>query len=255
MTTDGGRTWLKQAAPANVEDLEISNGTVYAIVTGGSGCPAACGPVLEASPAGTASWRSLNAPAISKGFGERVIAQGPDLYYIAFGHPAGGAPDAQSTIARSINGGATWQTEHDPCGPTPTADSTSEMDAASLAAAPGGFVAVLCNPRQFGSGSEYVLTSKDAGTTFGPPMTIGTSTMGTIAAGSAANLAVAGFGVSVSHDGGATWNMTLPLQKNPTGTDFLGFEDATTARASLGAGTLYTTTDAGGTWTSATPAG
>jgi len=108
----------------------------------------------------------------------------------------------------------------------------------------------MCTPRG-NVDQAFLVTSHDAGAVFGPHLPAPSGTR--LVAGSATALALGGRGgVNVSHDGGVTWHETLQGTGGPT---FLGFEDATTARASFGNGTLYTTTDAGDTWSTSSPAG
>lgn len=258
-TGDGATSWIPQPVPGITEGLELTGGSAYRVTASQDGCPAACNPTVESATIGGTTWRPLPAPAITQGFGDAIVAQGTDLYFIAFGHPAGGGI-GQSRIARSRDSGATWRTMTDPCSP----QGSSESDARALSAAPGGFLAVLCVPRASGSAASFVMASSDAGATFGPHHPVGTATDSalTLAAGSPTNLAVAVWTgtdavVDVTHDGGLTWHSTVgtALANAAASNPLLRFEDATTARASFGDGTLYTTTDAGDTWSAARPAG
>jgi hypothetical protein len=85
--------------------------------------------------------------------------EGTRIYVVAFHIPAGGAEDAHAAIVRSLDQGQTWQGLADPCGEGPD----GEHDAYSLAAAPGGFVAVLCDLRAGPDGASMVV-SDDGGT-------------------------------------------------------------------------------------------
>ncbi|HEU5002413.1 MAG TPA: hypothetical protein VFW71_06505 [Actinomycetota bacterium] len=252
MTTDGATTWEQQSGAGNVEDLDVSQGTVVAITYHHSGCPLTCDPMLESAAAGSAAWRTLPAPAISQGFGESVLVQGSDIYFLSYGHPAGGTSNAQTRIDRSMDGGAHWVSGGDPCSAPPRGADTGqvEWDAGSPATGPGGFVALICTQR--GAQNAFLLQSTDAGSTW---TRLGqTPNAGRLTVGSARNFAAfTTTGVVVSHDGGTTWRTTL--QGNRLSAASLSFEDATTLRASFGGATIYTSVDAGETWTASQPAG
>jgi photosystem II stability/assembly factor-like uncharacterized protein len=253
VTTDGGLSWRAKPAPDVIEDLEMSGRTAYRLVAGGAGCPGPCGVRLETATVGSDSWRRLPVPDVSEGKGDGLVVQGSRIYVLGFGNPAGGVI-ATTAIARSLDGGATWQRFHDPCGSTPT----DEVDARLFAASPGGFFAVGCEPR-LGQRPSFLISSSNAGTTYGPPqpLPVTSSTyLGALSAGSASSLLVMTLGpvtntVFASHDRGSSWRATLSAPapaKSSSGQVFAGFEDSLTARAAFATGPLWTTTDAGASW-------
>jgi hypothetical protein len=257
VTTDGGHTWTERSTDGT-EALEIVGSTVFRVTHPGPiGCPPGCPYQVQAATVGSTSWRSLPVPDIA-GFGVALAANGANLYLAAFGHTAGGASDAHTAFARSTDSGAHWSGFADPCGVA--ADGT-EADATAISAAPAGALAVACTPRGSG-GSAFVVVSANAGTTFGPhrggvlsPAASGEAII-QIAAATGQRLAVVVIGypnayISVSNNAGADWSVTHTEATPATGlnTSYLGFEDATTARAVLSLRTILTTTDGGGHWT------
>jgi hypothetical protein len=71
--------------------------------------------------------------------------------------------DAHTVIFRFTEGGKSWQQMADPCGGT----GQNVHDTAVLAAAPGGYLAVVSVPRT-GNGPTFLLTSGDYGTSMEP---------------------------------------------------------------------------------------
>jgi photosystem II stability/assembly factor-like uncharacterized protein len=163
-------------------------------------------------------------------------------------------------IFRSTDGGNSWQRLADPCGGT----GQEEHDTAKLAAAPGGFVAVLCEPRA-GTGLTFVLTSADYGSSWSPPHVVPGGTryhLNLIATASPGWLVVATGGAQgsgpftyrlvVSADGGLRWSaaVTGTTQLNPRapGAFFLGFEDSRVGRWISDGRDIWTTRDSGMRW-------
>ncbi len=251
VTTDGGRTWAKEPAPA-VAALEAARGRVVRVVTDQpeSDCLPHCSYRLEQAAVGSNSWQPLPVPPLDGGWA-RLMLEGPRIYVLALHNPAGGAEDARSSFVRSLDGGRTWRSLADPCSDA----SEEEHDAFSLAAAPGGFVTVLCH-RRAGS-APSVVVSTDGGTTWSSrrPFPDGIQPSA-IAAGSARAISVwaAGSGMSkhilTSHDAGRSWTTTLTIERpdGPTGSLFLGYQDRDTGRAFDGGGEIWTTRDAGNSW-------
>jgi photosystem II stability/assembly factor-like uncharacterized protein len=163
-------------------------------------------------------------------------------------------------IFRSTDGGNSWQQLADPCGGT----RQNEHDARGLAAAPGGFVAVLCQPRA-GTGLTFVLTSANYGSSWSPPRVVPGGTrhyLSLIAAASPGRLAVATGGAQgrgpftyrlvMSADNGVRWSsaVTGTTQINPQtpGSSFLGFEDTRAGRWVSDDRSIWTTSDGGLHW-------
>jgi len=262
-TSDGGRTW--QRVPSRpVESLEPSAGTVVRVVYDHGGCPGPCDRVVQETSAGSGAWHTLlRLPADSAAFsvaGQLVRQGAVAMYLTLYGHMAGGAGSAHALILSSADAGLTWQQHPDPCGGT----GASEHDAIDMAAAPGGFAAVLCVPR-LSTGSTFVVTSADQGASWSPPRPVPGGTrhgLTLITAAGPANLMVgtavdSGQGplpvrLVTSMDGGLHWStgVTGTTQINPEtpGASFLGFEDARVGRWISGPHDIWTTHDAGQHW-------
>ncbi len=191
----------------------------------------------------------------------QVVRQGTAVIYIpVYGHVAGGAGTAHAVIFRSTDGGHSWQRLTDPCGDA----GQAEHDTTGLAAAPGGFLAVLCLPRA-GTGRTFVLTSGDYGSTLRPPRPVPGGTrhyLSLIAAASPGRLAVATGGVAgsgtftyrlvVSADGGLHWSTavtgTTQVSPQAPGAAFLGFESSRVGRWISDERDIWTTRDGGLHW-------
>jgi photosystem II stability/assembly factor-like uncharacterized protein len=262
-TSDGGRSW-HPVTSRPVEALEPSAGTVIRIVYDHTGCPGPCDRAVQETTAGSAHWHTLfriPAAAAADGVAAQLVRQGTSVIYIpVYGHVAGGAGLAYTVLFRSTDGGTTWQREADPC----SVIGRHEHDTSDLAAAPGGFAAVLCTPRD-GTGPTFVRTSADNGSSWRPPRMVPEGTtdhLSLIAAASAAHLVLAtgGFDGSgpvayhllASADGGLDWSSavagTMHLDPRAPAAAFLGFEDATVGRWISGPRDIWTTQDAGQHW-------
>ena len=171
-------------------------------------------------------------------------------YALLVGYYVGGGNDAHSTLAASSDDGAGWIRVGEGCPQI----SRYEVDAAAVAASPGGVVALLCRPR-FGNGDDFVALSLDGGEHF--KATAGRiADTGGLRPASAVSL-VGGVGrtftasvdatIYRSTDNGASW-VPVPQLKNVT---FLGFESNAVGRAvGLSRRVVWTTTDAGASWSS-----
>jgi hypothetical protein len=254
-TSDGGVTWTRDTSAA-VLALEVAHGRVFRVVSAADCFPPGCAYFVETATVGSRSWQRLTAPAVT-GDAVQLLYEGPRIYVAVYGNPAGGAP-AHIQLLRSLDAGTTWRVLPDPCG----ALGSEEVDTASLATAPGGFVVALCQPRSFDHGL-FVSTSFDAGGSFGSLLKLPLSSSagaGAIAAGSPGSIAVAArdgaaLVVTISRDEGATWLTTLrnPVASGGQSVVFLGFEDDHTGRVAFTGDRLWTTRDAGDTWVVSQP--
>jgi hypothetical protein len=262
-TDDGGRSWQRKPSRP-VEALEPSAGTVVRIVYDHGGCPGPCTRAVQETTAGSGTWHTLLRIPFASSSGSvaaQLVRQGSSVLYLPiYGHVAGGAGTAHTVTFRSTDGGNSWQQLADPCGGT----GRNEHDASGLAAAPGGFVAVLCQPRA-GTGLTFVLTSADYGSSWSPPRVVPGGTphyLNLIAAASPGRLVVATGGVQgsgpftyrlvASADGGLRWStaITGATQVNPwaPGASFLGFEDSRVGRWISDERDIWTTRDGGRRW-------
>ncbi len=264
MTSDGGRSWRPEHS-LPVEALEPSQGRVYRIVYDHGGCPGPCDRILETAPAGAATWRTvLNIPFVtnvtSRQDTAQLVLQGSQNIYIAiYGDLAAGAGTQQTILFRSLDAGRTWHQLPDPC-----SGGTTTNDSVGFAVSSDRFAAALCIRRigQNSGGGEFVVTSNNAATSWGPPHPVPGSFLYSIASASPTHLALAtgpigGGGpftylLYVSTDGGAHWALAV---SDPEQTDvaapysaYLGFEDPLVGRWVGFEGAIWTTYDGGAHW-------
>ena len=246
LTTDGGHTWTQHGTDST-DALEVTDGKVLRVTHPGIfGCPG-CVYSVQTAPVGSTTWHSLGSPTSVVGDSAILAVAGTDLYVGAIGHTAGGAEDAHTQFARSSDLGTHWSTFVDPCTVTPSGD---EADASAIAAAPGGYLVVACTPR-VPNEAAFIVVSADAGATFGPhrfglltTVSPGGEFATAVAAATGQRMAVlvsgnGTFSIAVTNDAGIDWTVTHsePIPGTNAGANFLGFEDATTGRAVVAAGT------------------
>jgi hypothetical protein len=253
LTTDGGEHWIKQAG-GGASALEISNGIVIRVSTT---CTPGCPYTVSRASVGGNVWTAVALPASTPGDGVQLVRSGDDAVLAAFGHTAGGADSATSTVFTSADNGAHWASIGEPCpqGRTSNADPSAEVDSTAVSLAPDGSFAVLCAPRGANS-SDFVLTAKgiSAALTRHPAATIG---YGTALAASSANVVLVGSDtIYRSTNSGQSWVRQPNDGTGPGPVLWIGFESPAVGRAlrmptdaeGIGAATLWTTTDAGRTW-------
>jgi photosystem II stability/assembly factor-like uncharacterized protein len=254
MTTDGGLSWQRQ--PGGAVFLESLDGNVIRVLAPHTGCPAECFEGVQTAPIGSSHWTpAVLVPTPSGsgsggGFGMSFArGGGGDAYLLMLGHAAGGGSTATSTLYRSTDRGQHWTSVGEPC-----PQQGGEVDSSLVAGAPDGRVSVLCTVRQSPHRS-FVATSTDAGLHF--TAQAGALPTSVLMSGSAPALSgdpttvllIAGDGIAISRDGAASW--TVPPQPRGSVT-FAGFESASVGRVVTDQQTLWTTRDAGRTWTAAT---
>jgi hypothetical protein len=214
-----------------------------------SQCLPGCPYHVERAALGSSSWQRPTSPPFGGG-GVELLVDGPRVYAIGFKNPAGGAQDAHSSLVRSLDAGQTWQNVGDPCGINVAGQDRSEHDGISFSAAPARVLAVLCWQRV--GDAQFVLVSNDAGATWSNRRTVpGRAFIISAASSSVMSLWQSGQGqsqaVATSRDGGRTWRTALSADKL-TGPAFLAYLDGRTAHASRGGPELWTSHDAGRSW-------
>lgn len=261
VTSDGGRSWRReQSLP--VEALEPTHGRVYRIVYDHGGCPGPCDRTLEMAPAGSAIWQKVLTIGITPNPSAELVLQGTqNIYIIVYGNLAAGAGSQHATIFRSLDAGRSWRQLSDPCG----GSGIAVNDAVGFTAATPSFAATLCSPRSGpndGAG-EFVVTSDNAGSSWGPPHSAPGLSPEVIAAASPTHLAlgtgpITGSGsvtytLYVSTDAGSHWALAVSdpevLDVAGPGSSFLGFEDSSVGRWVDFEGAIWTTDDGGAHWT------
>ncbi len=251
MTTNGGASWVKQTGSATA--LEISYGNVLRVSTT---CTPGCPYVVQMSDIGSTSWHTVFKPT-GTDTGAGLVREGPTAFIQIYGNPAGGAGTAHTNLYRSTDNGAKWTALGEPC---PQNAGSTEVDSTAMAAGQKGTLAVLCRPR-VGDPKSFVATfAKNAAKpvagspTSGLDQPIGALSDSVVFA---QRPLAKGQGVLLrSVDGGQHWTAVQADKASPSSTlpGFLGFENPTTGRwvSPADPTTVWTTTDAGATWTSHT---
>lgn len=244
MTTDGGAHWTRQAGGADA--LETLSHNVIRVTDAGN-CPPACGYEVWTAPVGASEWQKAQLPGSVNGDSVLLSRTGDAAYLLIRQNPAGGAGSEQSTLLASSDDGRSWQTRDTTC-----PQGGGEIDANLMTTADDGSVTLLCTPR-LGSGPQFTVTSTDGGSKFRPGRRQALGSLPAAALGAASNsvLLVSSDDTYRSIDGGQTWSrLGVNSGSDPGPVSWIGFENGTVGRAiSTDGRTVWTTTDAGSTWT------
>jgi photosystem II stability/assembly factor-like uncharacterized protein len=158
----------------------------------------------------------------------------------------------------SADDGQSWANVGEPCPQLAGSAYTNEVDTTMMTMAPDRTLALLCSPRA--GGAKSVIVSSDAGASFRPgTLTLGQAQVRAFGAASAQVLLVSSDALYRSADGGKTWLKVQRDSAGPGAVSYLGFENETTGRAvsldpdnPIGGRTIWSTHDAGLTWTAYT---
>jgi hypothetical protein len=246
MTTDGGAEWIHQKGGADA--LETLSGNVIRVADGG-GCPPGCTYQVLTAAVGSGQWQAAPLPGTVSGDSVLLNRTGHAAYLLIQQHPAGGAGMQQPTLLTSSDDGHTWaDSGHTPC---PQGPGSAEIDASLMTTAEDGSLALVCTERGGLPRAQFTVTSTDGGTTFRRGSTGAFSSLaGALAAASGSVLLVSGDDTYRSINGGHTWLLSAA---GPGKASWIGFENATVGRAiSADYRTIWTTRDAGATWSSHT---
>lgn len=248
MTTDGGTSWQRQ--PGGADALETLDGNVIRVSTG---CLPGCPYRVQTAAIGSPSWHPAGLPGAQAQMnsGVTLARTGRNAFVEIYGHVAGGAQNATSVLYASTDDGATWARNGEPCPQVGSGSAGSEVDSTAMTSAPDGSITVLCRPRGADT-AQFTATSTDAGATFHPGgvTALGTLPVGALGAASGSVLLVADGNMLRSTDGGRSFGR-LNAGATPGDAMWFGFESATVGRAvSEGGRAVWTTRDAGLTWTS-----
>ena len=248
-TDDGGQTWTRRSGDS-VVDVEAKNGVAMRITTSDRDCGAGCNYDVDRMRLGSSSWQRLPKSPASRF--PSLLLQGDDAYAV---NVPNGAGAGETNLQISHDRGATWTDIADPC-----ARPHDGYRTMGTSAAPGGVFVVLC--QEIGGSKAAIQVSTDRGATFGARRDVPQTpqkTIGPVAAGTAEDIAIAyadtrRYGALTTNDGGVTWHATL---RPSNGADprhvvpafhRVGRRDHC-ARASFNTGSIWTTRDAGRTWT------
>jgi photosystem II stability/assembly factor-like uncharacterized protein len=250
MTTDGGASWHREAGGADA--LETLDGNVIRVVDTG-GCPPGCAYSIEIAPIGSTAWKAVSLAGQPSGVAVSLSRSGRYAYLSTFGNQASGGI-AKGTLYVSTDNGQSWTRRDDPCANV----AGVEYDSVAMASAADGSVTLLCQERAGSSPHSYTTTSTDGGQTFQPGSStaLGSAGASAVGAASAKVLFVMSDVLYRSADGGQSWQKVQRNSVGPLAASVIGFESDTVGRvlepdASDGAvRTVWTTRDAGQTWTS-----
>ncbi|MGN6606775.1 MAG: WD40/YVTN/BNR-like repeat-containing protein [Jatrophihabitans sp.] len=245
LTTDGGTTWRQQ--PGGADALETADGNVIRIVSDGTGCPGPCKVRAELAPVGGSTWTTV---PIAKG--DLDVASlaftrtFSDAYLLAMRNPAGGAQDATSTLYGTHDDGRTWRSYGEPC---TSLGAGTEYDSTAIATTADGTLVVGCSGRGFAK--DVLIELRSGAGAFSTPIGGNIGSTITLVAGATADHVLAQGDFLVAETAGVQRPVVFgadPHSPQPAIT-WLGFENTTTGHALSGGGArVWTTTDAGTTW-------
>lgn len=238
LTTDGGRTWHKQSGGADA--LETLNGNVIRVY---NACLPGCPYQVQTAALGSSAWhKTAGLAGVDMTSGAELARAGSYSYLVVFGHTAGGAQHATSALWVSSDNGAHWTNRGESC-----PQVSGEVDTTRITTAADGSITALCTPRQQSQGWQFVTTSPAGGMHFTPgaEKALGAAQVSALAAASANTVLVSSDLTYRSTDGGRHFAKTAVGPAS-----WLGFESTTVGRAVTGDRTVWTTRDAGQTWTS-----
>jgi photosystem II stability/assembly factor-like uncharacterized protein len=243
MTTDGGEHWTGESGGADA--LETLSGNVIRVTDAGR-CPPGCGYQVLTAPLGSDQWQPSQLPGSASGDSVLLNRTGDSAYLLIQQHPAGGAGMQQPTLLTSSDDGRSWTHRNTPC--PQDSGRYGEIDGQLMTTAEDGSVSLVCAARGGAASSQFTVTSTNGGTTFarGSKGAFG-DVARAIGAASNSVLIVSADDTYRSTDSGKTWH---PLgSTGPRMVSWIGFENAVVGRAiSTDNRTIWTTTDAGATW-------
>jgi photosystem II stability/assembly factor-like uncharacterized protein len=257
-TTDGGHRWVAQTG-RKVAALEVAGREVIRVSYSHTGCPGPCDWGIDTAAIGSTAWRPVRFPEPTHNDAVQLVRSGlNDVYVAFFGNPASGAGTQTADLVVSHDGGRTWTRRSDPC----SKDRRGENDSYAIAAAPGGVVVSVCNPRGQ-NGGGFVVISDDGSRTYGSALVlpdrvsaddVAITSPGDVFVTSANASGPVGPRLYASHDSGHHWSVAIteapqPNQNFPTSRGLLKFLDPTHGYWLGNNQTLWTTTDGGTHWT------
>jgi photosystem II stability/assembly factor-like uncharacterized protein len=259
LTTDGGRHWAKQPG-ASAYSLEIVEGMVLRVGGQAPYCAPGCDFKVQRAPIGGTDWQDVALPAGGQNAGAQLATSGRTAVLATFGRTAGGADNATSVLFTSTDNGSSWRKVGEPCPRISGGVAGGEVDTVAVTVAPDASITGLCAPRG-SSGGMFTVTSTDGGGHFtAAPASLGAAAGDNVlAAPSATTLLVSLDHVYRSTDGGRHWTRTGEGSKGPGAASWIGFESSSVGRmleidraGTETSGKIWTTTDAGRSWSANT---
>jgi hypothetical protein len=258
-TTNGGQTWTRESGGADA--LESLNGNVIRLVSDHGGCPGPCNLRVERAPIGSEEWKSgtLDRQAIDAAV-VTLVRTGSRAFVETTSGPAGSLYRVMLYV--SSDNGLSWSKRTDPCETVGAAAAGVPLASNSLAAA-GGAVSIVCAGGGANQTKQVVITSADTGATYRSSKVLHLDCCGPgeLGAASATVLVAVSTHLWRSIDGGESW-LAVPGVKTGNSTVFVGFESpivgrlvtesdlSPTKNTTIWSTTIWTTRDAGATWTS-----
>jgi photosystem II stability/assembly factor-like uncharacterized protein len=248
MTTNGGKTWTMPIKD-DVEDVETLDGTVIVLTN----------PLqqlkIQVAAIGSSDFKTVTLPNGAGSFYGATLVRTRHLSVLKLGyHPAGSIQATPMFI--STDGGYTWTERDDPCGSYGNSKGSKINTGAGWEVTTGadGSISLLCELRPVGDKSEQqrVATSTDGGKTFTYSVTTDVTNSGRnnlVTPDAHTYLVSDGQGLLRSTDAGATWNRVLSRYVSNGPSLRCGFETSTVGRCT-DESTIWTTRDAGASWTS-----
>lgn len=239
MTRNSGRDWHRVRGFHGLVDVLASPHSVVLVGQGRPRCKYGCDLYAWRARPGSTTFtkhRLGNAAYVNY---DGTAAAGRYFYVLLAGS------DFDNVMFASSDGGRTWVRRSVTC--------PAGQAAAMPTAAPRGVVWVICEPTGGGNYPDYLLTSLDAGRTWGPELQIPhgsekrESTLDIAAASPTDGYAlVSDHQVVVTHNAGVTWEASLSASH-----DLIADVEAANAADiyALGLDHLYRSADSGGTWT------
>ena len=261
VTTDGGRTWHRQAGRPTLALVRVAPGMVWRLTYTHGGCPGPCGLSLLQQRAGASTWTTVRSPfdGIDIGVTPQLVSTDSARVIVAIYRNIAGGVMSHAAFYITTNLGRSWSIRADPCGGT----FRTEKDAVSTSAAGPNLVVVECMAKG-DSNTGFVMVSHDGGKSFGPRRPIPPSLFGAMVAAASASTIVLASGningggaftylVETSTNDGMTWRTVLRDPENLTGSaaggSYLAFISPTVGHWIGYGNRLWTTTDGGEHWT------
>lgn len=242
-TSNGGRTWTAQAGQGATA-LEVDTLSAVRVISS-AGCTTQCTFTVQHAKPGAPTWTAETLSADPIVGSTAILARAHDTIYLAVADKTG-----TDRVFVSKNQGVKWSPgPADPC-----ASESSGAHLSDLATDVGGTqLVVLCVNAKGKSTIRSGALGSTSLSTAGPTVDTGSVAAPQVAAPSKDSVIVAGQALYRGTTQASTKWTAVPDVKGSAGVCFLGFENATVGRFVSDDGTtVWTTQDAGKSWTPTT---